>query len=148
MPAEGKFAMEHRHWVDALDRHAEALSAGADLTAPLLAVAAPKDRGLLGELLDTARRVRATLATQPAQAPRPDFVAQLKARLAATPRLAPGRRPPTDRRTLVWWAAGVGGVISAAGLGFLAYRAIGTGVSGMMAGRAARPALPKAQPAP
>jgi hypothetical protein len=53
-----------------------------------------------------------------------------------------------DRRTLVWWAAGVGGVISAAGLGFLAYKAIDNSISGIMTARAARPALPKAQPSP
>ncbi len=140
--------MEQRQWVDALDRHAEALRAGADLTAPLLAVAVPDDRGLLRELLETARRVQAALVGQLPHEPRPAFVAQLKARLASTPRPAPAQRPRPDRRTLVWWAAGVGGVLSAAGLGFLAYKAIETGVSGIMAERAARPALSKVQPAP
>jgi hypothetical protein len=42
----------------------------------------------------------------------------------------------------------VGGVLSAAGLGYLAYKAIDTGISGIMTARAARPALPGAQPSP
>ena len=140
--------MEHRQWVDALDRHADALREGADLTAPLLAVALPEDRGLLRELLETARRVQAALVGQSPHEPHPAFVAKLKAELASTTHPAPARRPRPDRRTLVWWAAGIGGVISAASLGFLAYKAIETGVSGIIALRAARPALSKVQPAP
>ncbi len=138
--------MENRQWEEMLDRHAEALRDGTDLSGPLLAVAKAGDRPALSSLLATARRVQTALAGQPAHAPRSAFVAQLKAQLAAAPRPAPAARQLPDRRTLVWWAAGVGGVISAAGLGFLAYKAIGSGVSGIMAGRTARPALSKAQP--
>ena len=140
--------MEHRQWLDAVERHAQGLNEGADLSGPLLAVAQPEDRGALAELLDTARRVQRALASQAQPEPRATFVAQLRAQLLASqqPAQAAWQRP--DRRTLLWWAAGAGGVISAAGLGYLAYRAIENGVSGIMAARAARPALSKAQPAP
>jgi hypothetical protein len=137
--------MDSHQWVEALDRHAEGLREGTDLREPLLAVAKAEDRGTLAGLLETARRVQVTLAGLAPHEPRPAFVAQLKAQLAATPRPS---SPVPDRRTLVWWAAGVGGVISAAGLGYFAYKAIGTGISGIIAQRAARPALPEAQTAP
>jgi hypothetical protein len=141
--------MERREWIEALDRHAEALRRdGADVTAPLLREAPPDDREALEDLLGLARRVQAALARQPRQAPRPAFVAQLRAQLLAASRPAQPASALPDRRTWLWWAAGAGGVISAAGLGFLAYKAIDSGISGIMAARAARPALPKAQPAP
>jgi hypothetical protein len=139
--------MERRQLIEALDRHAEALKSGADLAAPLLDALPAPDRPALVSLLQTARRVQAVLVYRE---PRPAFVRQLKAELLAAPRLtraaAPRRLP--DRRTLLWWAAGAGGVLSAAGVGFLAYRAVSGRISGIMAQRAARPALPEAQAAP
>lgn len=140
--------MEHYEWAETLDRHAVGLQAGTNLGAPLLAAAPPEERGALGGLLTLAQRVQSTLAGQPRYAPRPAFVAQLKADLLAAPRLASDLAGKPNRRAWLWWAAGAGGVISAAGLGFLAYKAIENGVSGIMSARAARPALSKAQPAP
>ena len=140
--------MERRDWMETLDRHAAGLQTGTDLTAPLLAIALPEDRSALEGLLQTARRAQQALAGQRRHEPRPAFVAQLKAQLLASPWPAPAHAHRPNRRTLLWWAAGAGGVISAAGLGFLAYKAIGNGVSGIMSARAARPALSKAQPAP
>lgn len=141
----GENLMDNRHMTDALDRHAQALCRGQDLAASLLAVAAPEERGLLAGLLDVARRAQAGLVYRE---PPAAFVAQLKAQLAATPRTVPAQPQLPDRRTLVWWAAGVGGVISAAGLGFLAYKVIDNGISGIIAARAARPVLTEAQPSP
>jgi hypothetical protein len=140
--------MERREWIEALDRHAEGLRRdGTDLAAPLLHEALPEDRAGLEGLLALARRVQAALARQPRLAPRPVFVAQLRAQLLAAPDPEKPAYALPDRRTWIWWAAGAGGVISAAGLGFLAYKAIDNGISGIMAARAARPALSKAQPA-
>lgn len=140
--------MEHEQWAEVLDRHAAGLRAGTDLSAPLLAAAPPEELGALEGLLALAQRVQSTLAGQPRYVPRPAFVAQLKAELLAAPRLATELGTKPNRRAWLWWAAGAGGVISAAGLGFLAYKAIENGVSGIMTARAARPALSKAQPAP
>lgn len=136
--------MERGQWSDILDRHAAGLNEGADLKARLLAEAAPDERGTLEGLFVVARRVRQALVAQPRQAPRPAYAAQLKTQLLAAHPPAHGAWQTPDRRTLLWWAAGAGGVISAAGLGYLAYRALENGVSGIMAARAARPALPKA----
>jgi hypothetical protein len=138
--------MERRQWIETLDRHAEGMRAGSDLSASLLALTLPDDRAGLDGLLAVARRVQQALSREPRHAPRPAFVAQLKIQLLTAPRPVTGPLP--DRRTLLWWAAGAGGVLSAAGLGFLAYKAIDNGISGIMAARAARPALSKAQPAP
>ena len=140
--------MERRQWIEAVDRHAEALQQGTDLSAPLLAVAQPEDRDALRDLLVLGRRVQRTMSGQKRHEPLPAFVSQLRAQLLATPVPAHGERQLPDRRAWLWWAAGAGGVISAAGLGFLAYKALGSGVSGIIAARAARPALSKAQPAP
>jgi hypothetical protein len=137
--------MERSQLIEALDRHAEALKSGADMAAPLLDALPAPDRPAVVSLLQTARRVQAVLVYRE---PRPAFVRQLKAQLLATPRPAAAPRRLPDRRTLLWWAAGAGGVLSAAGVGFLAYRAVSGRLSGIMAHRAARPALPKAQAAP
>lgn len=145
MMTKGQGTMERQQWWEALERHADGLNQGTDLGARLLAVAAPEDYGALDGLLTTARQVQQALAAQPRPAPRPAFVAQLKSQLLLAHKPARSHWHAPDRRTLFWWAAGAGGVLSAAGLGYLAYRALGSGVSGIMAARAARPALPKAQ---
>ncbi len=100
------------------------------------------EQRLLGDLMQMARRAQAELVEVE---PRPDFAADLKARLIAQRRAA--LRPAAQARRGMLWVAGVAGALSLAGLGFLSYRAAraGTGwLSAATTGRSARPALPKA----
>ncbi len=141
--------MQQRHWVDLLSRHADQLRVEIDLAPQLAAEALPAERPGLEHLFRLARRLQQTLV--PVR-PRPDFVKQLKAELLRTPsHWAAPQTGPDSRHAMVWAAAGLGGVLYVAGLGFLTVKAalaLATVISGIMAGRVARPALVKAQPAP
>ncbi len=141
--------MQQRHWVDLLSRHADQLRVEIDLAPQLAAEALPTERRGLEDLFGLARRLQQTL--MPVR-PRPDFVKQLKAQLLrAHAQWAAPQTGPDSRRAMVWAAAGLGGVLYVAGLVFLTFKAalaLGTVISGIMAGRVARPALAKAQPAP
>ncbi len=90
----------------------------------------------LSSLMQLARRVQLTLAEVE---PRPGFVADLRSRLVTQRRAAAA--PAADGRRGMRWVWGVAGALSLAGLGILGYRAAR---AGWMAGRNARPALPKA----
>ena len=110
--------MKTREVEDLLSVHADALAAGQDLTAELLAQR-PTAAAAAGPLLALARRARAIL--RPVE-PSAAFISALKAQLQQTPPNQPAapaalQRPPW----LLLALAGLGGLISIASAGVLAY---------------------------
>src|SRR4051812_6208579 len=114
--------MEQRRQLEVLSLHADRLREEIDLAPELLAQVPADERGSLAGLMSLAGRVGRALA--PVE-PRPAFVRQLKTQLVeALPGvLADAGAREGRRRELVWTVAGVGGVLSVLGLGFLTFRA-------------------------
>lgn len=115
-------------------RPAESLS--AEPTSVERAGLSSEEQRALSNLMQLARRVQSVLVEVE---PRPGFVVDLRSRLSAQRRAE--AHPATGARRGMVWLWGVAGALSLAGLGFLGYRAA---KAGWMAGRNARPALPKA----
>jgi hypothetical protein len=90
----------------------------------------------LSHLMQLARRVQSVLVEVE---PPPGFAADLRSRLVTQRRAE--AQPAAGARRGMMWVWGVAGALSLAGLGLLGYRAAR---AGWMAGRNARPALPKA----
>lgn len=89
---------------DILSLHAEALNQGRVLADPLTQLGSAVERSQTAELLGLAQKVKTVLGRP---APRPAFIAELKAQLLHAHRQVTQASPPAaDRRTL-WIGLGV-----------------------------------------
>ncbi len=92
-----------------LNKHAEALNAGRDSGAELLAAHPGRDE--MAGLFNVAGRLKATLKPV---APRAEFVADLKQRLVRESRML--QQQDEQRQNFAWLAVGIGSVLYSIGL--------------------------------
>jgi hypothetical protein len=118
-----------------LSQHAAGLAAGVDRAAELAAGAGP-ERDEVAGLMDLARRLHTAMAPV---APRPAFVAALRAQLdLAVPAAEATRLRERDQRRL--WIAGISGAVALLGLGLVTYRTARAGARAMPWGKGRAPA--------
>jgi hypothetical protein len=102
--------MKEEEVVELVNRHAEALNGGRDISRALLTTDAGRQEQLIGELFDAAGRVNSALTPV---APRPAFVTQLKQKLIREARSAIEQEETLRKQQWLLVAAGLGGLIYA-----------------------------------
>jgi hypothetical protein len=139
--------MEVRQLIEVLSEQIDRLQAGEDPTETLLAAERQSSPSGAAERLEGLLRVAQLLhAVLVPVEPRAGFVAGLKEHLLARG-ASPSHARPARVEPWLWWAAGVGGVVSLVGLGIWGYKAWTGhrgGLSGIIPARAAPTMVPEA----